>query len=146
MWQETIVNCFVVVSRYFPNRTEENHRNFSEGNRGLNLKTLEWKAGLLPAGTRLLTDANDLSISVAKRHFVNVWINLGYLSKTVFNDPNGCWQICEWRTHNFNCVDGQPTGGGWHGYSRWGFHRDRSLLRYCNSSSGASKLINKSSQ
>jgi hypothetical protein len=61
------VNCFEVVSRYFSCRTEENHLNFSEGNRGLNLRTLERKAGLLPAGKRLLTDANDFSIYVVKR-------------------------------------------------------------------------------
>jgi hypothetical protein len=143
MWQEAVVNCSEVVSRYFPCRTEENHLNFGEGNRGLNLKILKWKAGLLPAGTRLLIVA---TVSGVKRHFVNVWITVEYFSKTVYNDPNGSWQICEWRTHHFNCADGQPTRRGWRGYISWEFHRVRSVLRYCTSSSGTSKLINKSSQ
>lgn len=39
--QEAVVNCFEVVSRYFLCRAKENHLNFGEGNRGLNLKTLE---------------------------------------------------------------------------------------------------------
>jgi len=60
MWQEAVVNCSeVVLSRYFPCRTEENRLNFGEGNRRLNLKILEWNAGLLPAGTRLLIDASN---------------------------------------------------------------------------------------